>query len=131
MRWHSVILLLLLSVPGCDIDDYHYIGLFTNRLAAEQKALEELLDEYDDLDKGYYKILYQFPENNADLKYAVWYDKNLQQLGIENDIYSGMCCAWKGVDQSLLKALVAEKKGIQKARLSKLQIHPDWSICPY
>ncbi|WP_338874923.1 hypothetical protein WBJ53_04820 [Spirosoma sp. SC4-14] len=132
MRFIVISLLFLSFVTlGCDIDGYHSLGYFPSRLSAEQEVLKLILSKYDEIDKGYYKVAYQFPEAGKELKYAIWYGKDVHELGIENDIYSGMICTWKNVDESVLKVLVSEKKGIQKARISKSLIHPDWGNCPY
>jgi len=112
------------------------MGQFPDRLTAEQKMLEYLLSDYDrlcsgDFCSGRYKLLYQFPEKQKELKYAIWYDKKLGRLGVENDIYSGPCCVWVNVDQAVLADLVTEKKGILYADSLSNRIHPDLSPCRY
>ncbi|MPR37306.1 hypothetical protein [Salmonirosea aquatica] len=104
---------------------------FPDRLTAEQKMLEHLLGEYDDLYSGDYKLLYQFPEKERELRYAIWYDKKLGRLGVENDVYSGPCCVWVNVDRAVLEDLVAAKKGILYADSLSDRIHPDLGPCRY
>ncbi|MPR33627.1 hypothetical protein [Salmonirosea aquatica] len=129
-RYFSLLLLVLFT-SGCDLGGYHSMGQFPDRLTAEQKMLEHLLSEYDELGSGDYKLIYQFPEKQKELKYAIWYDKELGRLGVENDIYSGPCCVWVNVDQAVLRDLVAEKKGILNADSLSERIHPDLGPCRY
>lgn len=107
------------------------MGEFPDRLTAEQKMLEHLLSQYNYLYSGDYKLLYHFPEKGRKLRYAIWYDKKLGRLGVENDVYSGPCCVWVNVDRAVLRRLVAEKKGILNADSLGDRIYPDLGPCRY
>jgi hypothetical protein len=128
---YSSLLLLALFTSGCDLGGYHSMGRFPDRLTAEQKMLEHLLSEYDDLGSGDYKLMYYFPEKERELRYAIWYDKELGRLGLESDVYSGPCCVWVKVDQAVIRDLVAEKKGFLKADSLSVRIYPDLGPCRY
>jgi hypothetical protein len=106
------IILVIISI-SCNIDGYHDIGTFSDRITAENKALEYLFVKYNRLpDNGYYKVSYSYLKNGINQDNSIWYDRKRKYLAVENDILSGYCCAWKGVNKYILNQIVLAKKGV-------------------
>ncbi|KAA9355186.1 hypothetical protein [Larkinella humicola] len=108
MRFLVIFLPLVLLVWQCSQFGYHSIGGFPTRAAAHAKALEHLHFWYYWITTDMYKIEYSYLENGAYKREAMWYFKDENRLGLEEDIGSGFYVLWPGINRSEIKRLIVQ-----------------------
>ncbi|RYD69574.1 MAG: hypothetical protein EOP53_26950 [Sphingobacteriales bacterium] len=106
MRVLLVFLLMVLIVWQCSQFGYHSIGRFPNRAAAHAKALGHLYSWYHLITMDTYKIDYSYIENGEHKREAMWYFKDKNRLGLEDDIGSGFYILWPDINRSEIKRLI-------------------------
>jgi hypothetical protein len=121
MKTRSVVFVLAIGVvfsckePGL-FSSYRDLGSFSSRVEGQNQALTYLLKNYNSLPtNGDYKLKYT--NDNAlpseARANALWYNKNQETLGLEQDIPDGPSCYWKNVRKDILEQAVKSSDGMR------------------
>lgn len=105
-----LIFLLLMWTCGCDLFGYHYIDRFPIKTAVRQKEVEHLLSRYyfiPILSRDEYKIRYEYKEKGKLIPEGLGYVKKEDQVGLDDNLYSGTSKRLSATGRSELKKLEA------------------------
>ncbi len=96
---------------------YKDLGTFDTKLEAQNRAVNFILSKYSSLPENeHYKVLYSFRDAKPGdySRNALWYHKQLQQVGLEVDIHSGMICQWTEVNKRVLEQAIQSTNSLTK-----------------